>query len=96
MDEELLKLKNMVTNWYETYRKMEPHESNVKIFADLICRLVDTHLATLYRTNSIAPEDYSELMLYCEELLNKLKKELGLELMESTWDYISYGLGGGV
>ncbi len=96
MDEELLKIKNMVTTWYETYRRMEPHESNVKIFIDLICRLVDTYLAALYRTNSIKPEDYSELMLYCEELVDKLKKELGLELMDVEWDYVSYGLGGGV
>ncbi|MEM2925421.1 MAG: hypothetical protein QXJ68_07000 [Methanocellales archaeon] len=90
MDEELLKIKNMVTTWYETYRKMEPHESNVKMFIFMLIGVLDPYLAALYRTNSIAPEDYSELMSYCEELVEKLKKELGLELMETVWDHISY------
>ncbi|MEM2925760.1 MAG: hypothetical protein QXQ02_02890 [Halobacteria archaeon] len=96
MDEELLKIKNMVTTWYETYRKMEPHESNIKMFIFMLTGILDPYFAALHRTNSIEPEDYSELMLYCEELVEKLKKELGLELMETSWDYISYGLGGGV
>ena len=79
MDEELQKLRAMVTRWYERYRNMEPCESTVYMFADLIHTIVEPHLAELYRTKAITPEDYSEMMAFCEELLQSLKKELGVE-----------------
>jgi hypothetical protein len=88
MDEHLLQIKNMITAWYEIYRKFEPRESSIYMFMDLISKLVDTYLAELYRTNSIAPEDYLEVMAYCEELINKLKKEFGLEDSALVWNYI--------
>ncbi|MFQ6051060.1 MAG: hypothetical protein ACE5K4_05150 [Candidatus Hydrothermarchaeota archaeon] len=86
MDEELLKIKAMITRWYETYRKMEPSETTIYMFIDAIQRVVEIYLPDLYRTKSISPEDYSELMSYCEDLLERLKKEFGLQDTTLIWD----------
>ncbi len=89
MDKDLQAIKNTIKTWYETYRDLQPYdESNVYMFIDLVSRLVDTHLGELYRTGSISPEDYSEIMAYCGELTDKLKKELGFEDTVLVWDYI--------
>lgn len=88
MDEHLLTIKNMVTNWYEMYKGMERDESVIVMFIDVINRLAETYLAELYRTNSISPEDYSEMMAYFEELVKKLIKEFGYENTVFLWDHI--------
>lgn len=88
MDEHLLTIKNMVTNWYEVYKRMERDESVIVMFIDVINRLAETYLAELYRTNSISPEDYSEMMAYFEELVKKLIKEFGYENTVFLWDHI--------
>lgn len=88
MDEQLLTIKNMVTSWYETYRNQDKNHYTMYMFADSIMRLVEPYLAELYQTNSITPEEYSEMMAYCQELMQKLRKELGLEDAELVMDYI--------
>lgn len=88
MDEELLKLKVMVARWFEQYRNMEPCESTVYMFVDLINRLVEPYLTELYRTKSITPEDYSEMMAFCEGLVQSLKREFGLEDLELIREHI--------
>lgn len=88
MDEQLLVIKNMVATWYESYRNMERDESVIVMFIDVINRLAETYLAELYRTKSISPEDYSEMMAYFEELVEKLKKEFGYENTVFLWDHI--------
>ncbi len=86
MDEELLKIKTMVTKWYETYRNMERHESTIRMFVDQIDSLVEMYLTDLYQSESISPKDYSEIIAYCEELIERLKKEFGLEDIVLVWD----------
>ncbi|MEM2924199.1 MAG: hypothetical protein QXJ68_00730 [Methanocellales archaeon] len=67
---------------------MERDESVIVMFIDVINRLAETYLAELYRTNSISPEDYSEMMAYFEELVKKLIKEFGYENTVFLWDHI--------
>ncbi len=88
MDEQLQAIKNMVTTWYERYRNMERDESTIVMFIDVVNRLAETYLAQLYRTKSISPDDYSEMMAYLEELVAKLKKEFGYENTMFLWDHI--------
>uniref|UniRef100_A0A7C3YDA2 Uncharacterized protein n=1 Tax=Geoglobus ahangari TaxID=113653 RepID=A0A7C3YDA2_9EURY len=88
MDEQLLKIKTMITRWYETYKNLERCESTIYMFVDLINRLVEPYLTELYRTKSISSEDYLEMMAYCEELIQKLKKEFGLQDIELIREHI--------
>ncbi len=80
LNSELEEVIKIIHRWFERYKE-EGDEMAVEMFIDDL-EYAEPYVRRLFDTGVISAAEYNQFLMYCEELIDELKKIAGIEKID--------------